>query len=588
MPSALSSIPSLIPLPASNDQDEQSSYHVPLPRPSSSQTKVSTPPNALDSNNIDRFASLFSPGPSHKASTQPTPSGGPLFSPAGPTSPSRPTHHRSFSSSIGSDFGAFVSVPATDDPLSAFLPITPGFGAPQAVKPDKQAADLAELNGHARNDSNTTLDFFDDFTSRAKDNAERNRRGVLDELLQHEDRPMYWAHPPPPSPPPSPTPSYLQAHPELPATGQKYQDDDMPHPRPRPPSPTMSRVHPQSPVAPQLTGRSTPPSASSSSLSQSRSSLSKSPPPMVGSPPFKSFSQPPSAQSTLSRISSGWVPSFLSSSGSRTRTSEHNTPSSASASAILGSAVSGLPESSITHGTPFGTAVFVPPSGAPGFTGDRNWDKRGFAASYENDEQEKERRGERSVKLVGRKEGTASVLTVELADQIRSHMPALTRLPRSWTLLYSVDQHGISLNTLYSRCEPKPPNTPGATKGALVIVKDANDGLFGAWIDDGLRMSKGYYGSGESFLWGLDKDRGLTVHKWTGRNDYVALCEPDSISFGGGDGHYGLYIDSSLLEGSTAPCPTFGNEALCMRGSRRGVSVAYDVVGLEVWGVGPS
>ena len=231
--------------------------------------------------------------------------------------------------------------------------------------------------------------------------------------------------------------------------------------------------------------------------------------------------------------------------------------------------------------------IFVPPSGAPGFTGDRNWDRKGFSTSYENDEREKERKGERAVRLVGRREGTPDVLTVELADQLRSYMPALTRLPRSWTLLYSIDQHGISLNTLYSRCEPKPPNTPGVAKGALVAVKDANDALFGIWVEDGLRLSKGYYGSGESFMWRYEKNKDLTVYKWTGLNEYVALCEPDSISFGGGDGHYGLYIDSSLLDGSSAPCPTFGNDTLCSRGSRRGVSVAFDIVGLEVWGVGP-
>ncbi len=26
----------------------------------------------------------------------------------------------------------------------------------------------------------------------------------------------------------------------------------------------------------------------------------------------------------------------------------------------------------------------------------------------------------------------------------------------------------------------------------------------------------------------------MSVFKWTGKNDYVALCEPDYISFGGG------------------------------------------------------
>lgn len=83
--------------------------------------------------------------------------------------------------------------------------------------------------------------------------------------------------------------------------------------------------------------------------------------------------------------------------------------------------------------------------------------------------------------------------------QIRPHLPALTRLPRTWTLLYSLDQHGISLNTLYSRCEPKLPSVPGATKGALVVVRDARDAIFGAWLGEGLWLERGgYYGSGES------------------------------------------------------------------------------------------
>jgi hypothetical protein len=120
-----------------------------------------------------------------------------------------------------------------------------------------------------------------------------------------------------------------------------------------------------------------------------------------------------------------------------------------------------------------------------------------------------------------------------------------------------------------------------------------------------------YYGGGESFLWRADADStsSVKVWKWTGRNDYVALCEPDSISFGGGyvffsffffcpdnpelltlyvtsDGHYGLFLDDTLFDGSTAPCPTFGNEVLCGTPGRNG-EARFECVGVEVWGVGP-
>ena len=105
------------------------------------------------------------------------------------------------------------------------------------------------------------------------------------------------------------------------------------------------------------------------------------------------------------------------------------------------------------------------------------------------------------------------------------------------------------------------------------------------------------------FLWKIDGDR-VRVFKWSGKNDYVALCEPEYISFGGGcaaspshlcldrlraslssDGHYGLYLDETLSDGSSAHCPTFDNEPLCSAGPRQGEAVVFECVGLEVWGI---
>ena len=39
-------------------------------------------------------------------------------------------------------------------------------------------------------------------------------------------------------------------------------------------------------------------------------------------------------------------------------------------------------------------------------------------------------------------------------------------------------------------------------------------------------------GDGVSFLW--RKENTFKAYRWTGKNDYVALCEPEYISFGGG------------------------------------------------------
>lgn len=63
------------------------------------------------------------------------------------------------------------------------------------------------------------------------------------------------------------------------------------------------------------------------------------------------------------------------------------------------------------------------------------------------------------------------------------------------------------------------------------------------------------------------------------------------------DGHYGLYLDETLYEGSSARCPTFNNDPLCTSdpspgkggdGGGNGETATFECVGLEVWGIGLS
>ncbi|KAL2835071.1 hypothetical protein BDW59DRAFT_137058 [Aspergillus cavernicola] len=67
---------------------------------------------------------------------------------------------------------------------------------------------------------------------------------------------------------------------------------------------------------------------------------------------------------------------------------------------------------------------------------------------------------------------------------------------------------------------------------------------------------------------------------YSGVNDYMMFCETGFLSLGGGDGHYGLWLDSSIEKGVSASCQTFGNEPLSDEG------VKFDIFGVEVWYVG--
>lgn len=570
---------------------------------------------------------------------------------------------------------------------------------------------------------NVSLDYFGQFTTTAKVASERNRKGVLDELLEHQDDPLYFLAAQvddPPSLHQSTTLDLLpEEEPELlgnaMSTSQgnapgrapilsphesiadalaseldmssknhplNHSPPHAPHTHPRNRSPVLTLTRKQSlaglpptgsPLPPHLSGNASPPSASSPSASGVSLPLNLGLDKVQGSGDEERRvkeveinrerqSASPS-QATLSRISSNLVSAFLSGTSKHARnntisSSSNNSGTLSSSFPAHSSSFSDRSSSaSITHrGSPFVSTPFVPPSGAPGFTGDRNWD-RGFFEALQRDRESgavditglggelecangdgshegssdllsgfrkdefgtgsgalrrsgsigdtpgrlKSTRGTVKVKglsLCGRREGTLQVLTEDVANSLRIHLPALVRLSRNWTLLYSIDQHGISLNTLYSRSEPRTRSKaePNPPCGALLVVKDSLDGLFGAWVGEGIiKGQNGFYGSGEAFLWRYRTDASppLEVYKWSGKNDYVVLCDPDFISFGGGDGHYGLYIDSSLLEGSSAPCPTFDNPVLCARppshaGAGMGKKdVSFECVGLEVWGIGP-
>ncbi|KAI5286970.1 oxidation resistance protein 1, partial [Ascosphaera acerosa] len=55
----------------------------------------------------------------------------------------------------------------------------------------------------------------------------------------------------------------------------------------------------------------------------------------------------------------------------------------------------------------------------------------------------------------------------------------------------------------------------------------------------------------------------------------MIFCETGFLSVGGGDGHYGLWVDDGCERGISSPSLTFGNEVLSDEGSK------FDILGLE-------
>ena len=118
---------------------------------------------------MDKFSTLFSPS---------TPRASPILGTTIPLNPSQPSpsssvpsfyhRHHAKQPSSDSDFGAFVSVEPAEDPL------------------------LADFEFDDKHPVLKPTTFFDKFAQDAKRKVEEKRRSVLDELLMHEDDPMYW------------------------------------------------------------------------------------------------------------------------------------------------------------------------------------------------------------------------------------------------------------------------------------------------------------------------------------------------------------------------------------------------------------
>ncbi|KAK9763448.1 oxidation resistance protein 1 [Basidiobolus ranarum] len=176
------------------------------------------------------------------------------------------------------------------------------------------------------------------------------------------------------------------------------------------------------------------------------------------------------------------------------------------------------------------------------------------------------------IKLLGGSFDEEPLLTEELAEQISRFLPRRLRLNRNWKLLFSLEQHGCTLSTLFQVTRNKGPS--------VLIIRDSCGSIFGAFITEHFRPSPTYYGGGECFLWKVSHDGGkipkIKIYNRTGENEYFMLSENHFIAVGGGNGTFGLWLDNHLDRGFTTKCSTFGNEVLS-------ASSVFNCVELEIW-----
>lgn len=80
------------------------------------------------------------------------------------------------------------------------------------------------------------------------------------------------------------------------------------------------------------------------------------------------------------------------------------------------------------------------------------------------------------VSLKGYQSTTASsaqLLSRSLAEEIRLLVPPRLQLCEEWNLVYSLEQNGVSLGTLYKKCD----DLRGLRNGFVLVVKDGDGGV---------------------------------------------------------------------------------------------------------------
>ncbi|XP_008290512.1 nuclear receptor coactivator 7 [Stegastes partitus] len=174
--------------------------------------------------------------------------------------------------------------------------------------------------------------------------------------------------------------------------------------------------------------------------------------------------------------------------------------------------------------------------------------------------------GDLSVDALPMLSDTSDLLQDTHIEKLACRLPARVQ-GYPWRLAYSTVKHGTSLKTLYR-------NLADVDSPVLLVIKDMDNQIFGAFSTHPFRVSEHCYGTGETFLYSFCPE--IKVYRWTGDNSYFVKGNTDSLQMGGGGGQLGLWLDAELYRGTTTKCATFNNQPLSSQQD-------FSIHSVEVW-----
>merc|ERR1712002_833720 len=125
-----------------------------------------------------------------------------------------------------------------------------------------------------------------------------------------------------------------------------------------------------------------------------------------------------------------------------------------------------------------------------------------------------------------------------------------------WVNVFNTAEDGFSLGTLYRKFK----GFHAEITSSLIMIKDSNNNVFGAFVSSPIKESKDPYGTGESFLFTTWPN--WKVYVWSGVNEQFVTGSSECLAVGAGNGRFAIYVDKSMDIGRTDSCETFGSEPL--------------------------
>mmetsp|Transcript_17743 Transcript_17743/g.28847 ORF Transcript_17743/g.28847 Transcript_17743/m.28847 type:complete len:303 (-) Transcript_17743:258-1166(-) len=160
----------------------------------------------------------------------------------------------------------------------------------------------------------------------------------------------------------------------------------------------------------------------------------------------------------------------------------------------------------------------------------------------------------------------SNILSDGHVEELAGALPAGER-GRPWALAYSLRRDGACLRTLLYAVSVR------RRASCLIVIEDSWGYVFGGYCGHRLENKQGYYGTGQSFVFGFHP--AFRAFGWTGKNDLFAVSNESQLAMGGGGG-FAFSLDGELDNGVSNRSETYGNPRLSS-------NEFFKCLNVEVW-----